>query len=85
MENVITPGVEWGGRRKRSPRQPRHGLAEPAGRAAMTEAEQLAVILDLHRLRTQIDALTNRVAVLEDMAAPLERQKPELPLRNSAS
>ena len=66
MENVITPGVEWGGRRGRSSASASlalvHGLADPTERAAMTESEQLALILDLHRLRTQVDAVVRRVA-----------------------
>ena len=83
MENVITPGVEWGGRRGRSSASASlalvHGLADPTERAAMTESEQLALILDLHRLRTQVDALVRRVALLEAATVDvLERREPQL-------
>jgi len=79
MENVITPGVEWGGRRNSSASASLalvQGLAE-AGHATMSESEQLALVLDLHRLRTQVDALMRRVAVLE--AVTIDQHKPPEP------
>ena len=80
MQNVTTPGVEWGGRRHSSASAPVslvQGLAL-AGHASMSESEQLALVLDLHRLRTQVDALLRRVAVLEAVTIDQHtRQEPE--------